>query len=634
MLSVYAGLGLLLFGAAACAQTSAQAELDEGYKLLSQKDYDAAVQHFRTGLKTEPGNANAHKDLAYTLLKTGDNAEARDQFAEAVTLNRHDDTAALEFAFLAYETGEAVEARRTFDRLRKQGGTAATRATAEQAFQNIDKPLADGITRWKEAIGRSAHPNDLSMFSAHWELAHLAEQRDELQLASDEYQICRQLKPQLGEILLIQARLWRQLNRVEDSKAAVLAASRATNPRTAEQGLEMWGSRYPYAYEFLNAITLDPRNMNLRHELGFLYLAMNKRDEATAVFEQTLEVDPQDETAKKQLDSLTRHAVVTGAAPAMDSRAMGFKSLSLGYARDAIKYLRQAHDDDPDDMEIVLKLGWAYNYAHDDATAIRYFEQARHASDPKVAAEAKRAYNNLTGGVEPQTTMWLLPMYSSRWNDFFSYGQLKHTFPTPLHWISLYVSMRFDGDMKSSIPVGANTPLYLSQSSVVPALGLSTKPWHHITLWAEAGESMNYLPFRHDEGIGVPDYRGGLNYVKGLGHLLGSSSPGPFFETSFDGVYVSRFDKDWIFTSQNRTGWTFGGAQLYWNANNTHDLKNQYWAETFEMGPGFKLHMPWMRPGVYFSTDLLRGVYTNNLDNLRRPNYNDVRVGFWYAFTK
>ncbi len=47
-----------------------------------------------------------------------------------------------------------------------------------------------------------------------------------------------------------------------------------------------------------------------------------------------------------------------------------------------------------------------------------------------------------------------------------------------------------------------------------------------------------------------------------------------------------------------------------------------------------KLHLPWMRPGVYFSTDLLRGVYTNNLGNPRRPNYDDVRVGFWYAFSK
>jgi hypothetical protein len=41
-----------------------------------------------------------------------------------------------------------------------------------------------------------------------------------------------------------------------------------------------------------------------------------------------------------------------------------------------------------------------------------------------------------------------------------------------------------------------------------------------------------------------------------------------------------------------------------------------------------------MPPNVYFSSDFLRGVYTNNLYNPRRPNYNDLRVSLWYARTK
>jgi hypothetical protein len=123
--------------------------------------------------------------LAYTLLKAGENADARDEFESALKLNRNDETAGLEYAFLCFETEKKIEARRTFDRLRKQGG-AATRATAEQAFQNIDKPLADGIARWKEALARSANANELPMFSAHWELAQLAELRDELPLAAEQ----------------------------------------------------------------------------------------------------------------------------------------------------------------------------------------------------------------------------------------------------------------------------------------------------------------------------------------------------------------------------------------------------------------------------------------------------------------
>src|SRR5205823_3859347 len=143
---------------------------------------------FRKGLTAQPANASAHKDFAYTLLKAGENADARDEFEAALRVNRGDETAALEYAFLAYETKKPIEARRTFDRLRHRG-SAATRATAEQAFQNIDHPLADGIVRWKDALARSANPNDLSMFSAHWELAELAELRDDLPLAADQYEI-------------------------------------------------------------------------------------------------------------------------------------------------------------------------------------------------------------------------------------------------------------------------------------------------------------------------------------------------------------------------------------------------------------------------------------------------------------
>src|SRR6185437_13897333 len=169
--------------------------------------------------------------------------------------------------FLAFETKKPIEARRTFDKLR-HSGTPATRATAEQAFQNIDGPLASGIARWKEALARSANPKDPSTSSAHWELAHLAELRDELPLAAEQYEICRQLKPQLSELLVILGRVWRELNRMDESRAAFLAASRSSDSRTAELALEQMDRRYPYPYEFVNALKLDPQNIGLRKELA------------------------------------------------------------------------------------------------------------------------------------------------------------------------------------------------------------------------------------------------------------------------------------------------------------------------------------------------------------------------------
>jgi Flp pilus assembly protein TadD len=151
MLTRFAPFWVLLAGlSSGYGQQPAGDDLAKAYQSLAHKDYDSAIELFRKALANGPGNAGVHKDLAYTLLKTGENADARDEFASALKLNANDETAGLEYAFLCFETKQQIEARRMFDRLRKRG-SAATRATAEQAFQNIDRPLADGIARWQQA---------------------------------------------------------------------------------------------------------------------------------------------------------------------------------------------------------------------------------------------------------------------------------------------------------------------------------------------------------------------------------------------------------------------------------------------------------------------------------------------------
>jgi tetratricopeptide (TPR) repeat protein len=632
---------LLALARISLGQTAGETELNEAYRALASKDYDQAVALFRKGLSAGAGKAAAHKDLAYTLLKAGENEEARDEFEAALRMDSTDETAALEYAFLAYETKKPIEARRTFDKLRNSKNPQ-TRATAEKAFQNIDRPLAEGIRRWKEALARAAKPNELPMYSAHWELGQLAELRDDTRLAAEQYGICRQLKPQLSELLLILARVWKKANRIEEANAALLAASRSKNSRTAEIASEQWGTRYPYPYEFLAALKLDEQNTDLRRELAYLYLAMHKNEEAKEQFKRVLEIDPNDQLAGAQLSALYGFSKRPVSDPALDPVVMGKKSLALGYSHDAVKYLRQAHEEHPNDAEIMLDLGYAYNLAKDDADAIPWFDRARHAEDPLIAAEASKAFRNLRGDTLPQTTFWMQPMYSSRWQDMFTDGQIKRTLPLSAwnHLLSLYLSTRFSGDLdKSNIPARGALPQQLATNSFIVGTGIETKTWHHLMGWAEAGEFVRYLPARHVTSKAVPDYRGGVSFAKGFGTLLDTRQSGWFYETDAAANYISQFDKDWFFGSRHRAGRTFyfkSGviAQALFNVNYQHDLKHEYWANTVETGPGLKLRLPYMPPNVYFYTDLLRGVYTNNMGNPYRPNYNDIRVGFWYAFTR
>lgn len=630
-----------------------EAELNRAYQALAHKDYNSAITLFLQGLTKEPDNVAAHKDLAYTLLKTGDDEAARDQFAASMRIDPRDDTAALEYAFLAYETKKPIEARRIFDRLRRSANPA-TRATAERAFENIDRPLAAGIARWQQAIARSANPKDISTYSAHWELAQLAEQRDELPLATAQYEICHEMKPEVPSLLLDLARIWREMGSIEEARAALLAASRSSDSRTAELALEQFhgvqlDAHYPYPYQFLNALKLDPANVVARRELAFLYLAMHKRTEAIAQFQKVLAIDPNDRLSREQLDALETSTDKlktsrAGTAKKIDPKAMGEKSLKLGYTRDAVKYLREAHEEHPGDTEVMLQLGWAYNEAKQDKEASYWFDQATNSLDPRISSEATRAYRNLNPESFPHTTIWLLPMYSSRWNDLFIYGQAKDTIPLPWQGVnkivSFYVSKRFDGDVRGHV----NTiygPGYLSEGATIFSAGAQSRIWHHLVAWGEAGEAVFYIPGHR--GRATPDYRSGVHFDKGFGKLLGSAKPGFFYETSEDAEYIAAFDRDWIGYSQQRAGRTFApwkkwSLQALVNVNYTHDVQHQYWANTLEAGPGMKFHLPWLPRGIYLSFDFLRGRYMENpyIDPLSRAHsyYNDIRVGFWFGRTE
>ncbi|MBV8817591.1 MAG: hypothetical protein JO022_04485 [Acidobacteriaceae bacterium] len=276
---------------------------------------------------------------------------------------------------------------------------------------------------------------------------------------------------------------------------------------------------------------------------------------------------------------------------------------------------------------------------HQDGEAIRWFDLARKSPDGTIAGEADKAYKNLRPGLSRfRTTVWAFPLFSSRWKDAFGYAQAKTEMKLGDLPFRLYVSARFVGDVKQTTgPTFA--PQYLSETSFILGAGISSRTWHGMTGWFEAGEAIKYLPDRKDVGSMIPDYRGGVSYGKGFGHLL-NGAHGWFTETNDDMVFVSRFADDTLFYSQNRGGYTLAPfetaglqPQFYWNANVTADVKRQYWANFVETGPGLRFRSDLLPKSMLISINFVRGVYTVNQYNPRRPNYFDLRAGIWYAFT-
>jgi tetratricopeptide (TPR) repeat protein len=650
----------LAFCGLAFAQTAdpAYAALSKAYASLRARDYDAAVASFVQAAALAPKRPDIRKDLAYTYLKIGENDLARQQFRAAMEIDSADVQVALEYAFLLNESKQQAEARRIFDRLRRTGN-----AVAEQAFQNIDAPLAAGIERWQQAL-RLGPDN----FSAHFELATLAEQRDRLDLAAEHFEKAWRLLPNRRSVLVDLGRVWMALGRPEDANAALLAASRGGEPRAAEMARALLPERYPFVPEFRRALAFDPGNNELRRELAYLLLRMDQQADAEIEFRYLADHIPGDLLSATQLgfllyargeydaakplfdrvlagedDELANRvrAVLhmeqlkpraTAQPVSIDATVMAERSINAGYMKDALKYLRVAHEADPSDFDVMLKLGWTYNILHQDRDAVRWFDLARRSPDPQTAAEARKSWRNLHADLKRwRTSAWLYPVFSTRWHDFFSYAQVKTEVRT--HWfLEPYLSVRFVGDSRRNTG-SVMAPQYLAESAFIVAGGLRTVPWHRITGWFEAGSSMSYLT-----GHLLPDYRGGISLVRGIGSSLGGESAGWFADTTLDAVFVSRFSNDFLAYSQSRAGYTAQSAgwsaQFYLAGNATLDGRRLYWANFIETGPGVRVRASWMPPSLYLTGGLYRGAYLVNAGNPRRPNFNDVRGGLWYAFTR
>ncbi len=665
---------MFLFGIAAAALTAQNpSPATRAYDALKEKDYDQAIGLFRDALAAEPKRTDWRRQLAYTLLKTGETEAARDQFGEVFAIDAKDEHSALEYAFLCHETKRTIAARRVFAML-SQSSDAKVKATATQALRNVEEPLVAAIERCRRSL--EVNPAD---YSAHVDLARAAETREDTKLAAAHYLAAWKLKPGDRDLLVDYGRMARAVGDLSNANAAFLAASRGEAARAAEAGIDLLPPRYPYADEFYRAIQLEPGNIALRRELGFLFLAIGRQKEAEAEFETLLQIAPGDLLSLAQLgllrlarndteramplieqvlqssdealarrlrEALTSRQVALPRPreekpppapkvveqPKLPPKTMGDRSYDAGNLKDALRFYSAALEENPQDQEINLKLGFTYNMLKDDATAIRYFDAARRGPNARIRGDASRAYRNIRPSLARfQTTLWMLPMFSTRWHEAFTYGQLKTELKLGKLPLRPYASVRFVGDSQRA--AGALGPGYLSESSFIAGVGVATIPWHGLMAWSEAGNAIRYKD-RSDIGRMTPDYRGGVSYARRWGRGILSENPGLFLENTNDAVYLSRFAWNLLLYTQNRVGyklpdWHGLQWQAGWNMNLTTDRKGEAWANFIDTGPAFRFRHRQLPSSMVVSVDLLRGTYLR-----QSGGYYDIRIGVWYAQTR
>ncbi len=202
----------------------------------------------------------------------------------------------------------------------------------------------------------------------------------------------------------------------------------------------------------------------------------------------------------------------------IDAKVMAERSIKAGYLKDAVKYLEVAHEADPGDFDVMRQLGWGYNALHQDQMAVRWFALARKSPDPEIASDADHAWHNLRRSTEPvQITAWFYPIYSTRWQDFFGYAQVKAEVRTKWRVVPLCqrsLCGRYAGGHGTDV-----------------AFGKLVHPWSwsadgtvaRVDRMVRGGVAISYVKSHM-----LPDYRGGVNIARARGHSLGAESGGWF----------------------------------------------------------------------------------------------------------
>jgi tetratricopeptide (TPR) repeat protein len=637
--------------------SQATAILNHAYEQLRLKQYDEAVAGFRQALALDPLQVQVYKDLAYTLQKMGETESAVEAFEAYQTVRPGDYQTIMELAYLYVQVQKEDRALQFFRRA-MASPDGAQAAQARQAYRDVETPILAEIARWSKALQQE--PQN---FDARESLAEAHVRHGDAEKAIEQYTWLRREAPSRYRHLIILSELHATLTTTGDAKsdaahadaarAYALLAWRSSDPRVSGQGRALFNTlfnpgaeeRYPYGPEFEKALELEPWQTGIRKELAYLYLTISQlgdqRDRAVVLLERVVHDAPQDEQSAAQLRELTAPAVPAAAAaqvapavepppaPAEDTaqhhKELGYASLQKSYLADAAREFEAALRRDPNDDQAILQLGYIYNMLHQDPTAVGWFKRALRSRDAKVAAQARQAIHNLE---KPRftTTVWALPLLSSRWDTAFGYGQIKTEWNTSNLPFRPYLSMRLEGD--STTRTGGTNPEVLSSDGVIASLGVIRPLNGHTWLWAEAGDSYSAVTHRTQ-----PDYRGGVAYAKVWGAQLFGKESGRFLDTNFDAVYLSRVNHDTIAYTQTKTGyqlppWRGLRQQVFLAANVVTDQQRNVYNNFVEAGPAYRFGVTQFKQ-VWAYVAFLHGVYTLP----GRSNYNDLRLVVWWAKT-
>ena len=345
--------------------------------------------------------------------------------------------------------------------------------------------------------------------------------------------------------------------------------------------------------------------------------------EAIELFETASMLDPQNVLIKKQL---------------------GYLSINQKNFDNALKYFISADQILPSDTT-KLQIAYLLNTLNRNSEALDYFYKIRYSDDPDIRSKAQSAIIVLEANKPIQKFPWwgeiyTSPYFDNRFHTIFNFLQIKEGYYlTTNKTFSILGTLQITSDTKSKST--GQVPEIFSDNAVIFGAGLNYNPFVGLNLIAQTGIAIDLIKTEGKAKI-KQDFRTILSYGNGFYPEISiPSTPEFVFKPLADLYgsfgYYSRY-KNSIGYASLKGGfrffeWRKSSNDFYLKLNFAMDIEKEYYNNIIESGAGLKF-IPDHSIGLSLLVEFLRGKYLITPPIISRSSYyNSFRFYLIYGGT-
>lgn len=370
---------------------------------------------------------------------------------------------------------------------------------------------------------------------------------------------------------------------------------------------------------FSTSLFSQEKDENLNNILTKAYevIATNPQ-EAIALFEQASKLQPSDVRIQKQL---------------------GYLYIQEGHSDKALEKFLAVENVAPTDTN-KLQIAYLLNSLNRNDQALIYFRQCVESNDEDIQEKSRAAILILEEGTRGQNFPWwgkvyASPYYDSRFKAGIGLLQVHEGYYLQDDKsLSLYATFRISGDTKSKGATSAKPSELFSDNALILGVGLKVSPFYGFMTEIQGGVGIDLI----DKGVTKrvkEDFRAVLTYGNGIYPLLALPSKIKFtfkpladIYTSFG--YYSRYQNG-IGYGAGRVGarvleWRTSALDCYGRLDAVRDTRRKYYNNTVEWGGGIRI-IPDHSFGLSILAEYHRGRYFPVTNSAMTPNlfYNSFR---------